>query len=355
MMSFFNWQLLSSFLIPFLTVLLVGLIGFVIENRLQKFRQNLELQPDRFLGKYSFIIKSFRGVILTWSIVGAIALMLPGINIPSTLNILIEKILIVIALTMGTILVSRLAVNLIQLYSLENETAVSLTSLFEYLTKVLIFSIGFLIIIQSIGIKITALITAFGIGSLSIGLAFQNTLSNLISGVNIIVSRKIRPGDYIQLKDGEEGYVQDVELKYTLIKDIYNNIIVIPNAKIIDASFKNYTLDSSSILITIKIGVSYDSNLEKVEKVTLEVAKSILENTEGGDKEFEPFLRYENFDYFAINLTVYLKINEYFDKFIITHEFMKAIHHKYQEENITMAYPLKYYGASGEIMNNNSQ
>lgn len=69
--------------------------------------------------------------------------MLPGINIPSTLNILIEKILIVIALTMGTILVSRLAVNLIQLYSLENETAVSLTSLFEYLTKVLIFSIGF--------------------------------------------------------------------------------------------------------------------------------------------------------------------------------------------------------------------
>ncbi len=70
--------------------------------------------------------------------------------------------------------------------SSKHETSVSLTSLFEYLTKVLIFSIGFLIIIQSIGIEITALITAFGVGSLSIGLALQNTLINLISGINII-------------------------------------------------------------------------------------------------------------------------------------------------------------------------
>lgn len=342
-MWYFNWQLISAFLLPIAFAISAGLIGFFIENRLEKLRHNLELKPDNLLGKYSFILKSFRGVIITWFVVGAIALILPTINIPSTLNVLIEKILIVVALSMGTVLISRLAVNLIQLYSIESETAVSLTSLFEYLTKVIIFTIGFLIIIQSIGIQITALITAFGIGSLSIGLAFQNTLSNLISGVNIIVSRKIRPGDYIQLKDGEAGYVQDVELKYTLIKDIYNNIIVIPNAKIIDASFQNYTLINPSLLITVKIGISYENNLEKVEKVTLDVAKSVLENTEGGNKEFEPFLRYENFDYFAINLTVYLKINEYFDKFLITHEFIKQIHSQYQLENIKIAYPLKSF------------
>ena len=170
---------------------------------------------------------------------------------------------------MVTLVVSRLAVNAIQLYSIKHETTVSLTSLFEYLTKVLIFSIGFLIIIQSIGIEITALITAFGVGSLSIGLAFKNTLSNLISGINIIISRKIRPGDYIQLKDGEEGYVIDVELKYTLIKDIYNNIIIVPNSNIIEASFKNFTLEEPWMLLPIRIGVSYDSNLEKVEEVTL--------------------------------------------------------------------------------------
>jgi len=343
-MWYFNWQLISAFLLPIAFAISAGLIGFFIENRLEKLRHNLELKPDNLLGKYSFILKSFRGVIITWFVVGAIALILPTINIPSTLNVLIEKILIVVALSMGTVLISRLAVNLIQLYNIERETAVTLTSLFEYLTKVIIFTIGFLIIIQSIGIQITALITAFGIGSLSIGLAFQNTLSNLISGVNIIVSRKIRPGDYIQLKDGSNLDDLDNLDCSKFFEDIYNNIIVIPNAKIIDASFQNYTLINPSLLITVKIGISYENNLEKVEKVTLDVAKSVLENREGGNKEFEPFLRYENFDYFAINLTVYLKINEYFDKFLITHEFIKQIHSQYQLENIKIAYPLKSYG-----------
>ena len=123
-----------------------------------------------------------------------------------------------------------------------------------------------MIIIQSIGVEITALITAFGVGSLSIGLAFQNTLSNLISGVNIILARKIRVGDYIRIRQGEEGYVVDVELRYTVVKDIYQNITVIPNSQVVNGSFKNYTLEDSSMLLPIEIGISYDSDLEKVEK-----------------------------------------------------------------------------------------
>lgn len=336
-----DWQTVITFLAPFSVVIAAGLLGVIIENQLRIFRKNIS--PESNLAQYSFVLKSFQGIITILLIVGAIALISPTLNLPSTVSVSLQKILIVVALGVGTVFVSKLATNVLQLYSFHNETSVSLTSLFEYLTKVLIFSIGFLIIIQSIGIKITALITAFGIGSLSIGLAFQNTLSNLISGVNIIISRKIRPNDYIKLQEGEEGYVQDVELKYTTIKDIYNNITVIPNSKIIDGSFKNYTLENTSIILTIKIGISYDSDLEKVEQLTLQIAKNILQTVEGGDKDFEPFLRYENFDYFSINLLVFLKINEYFDKFLITHEFIKNIHKSYQEANIKMAYPLKYY------------
>ncbi|WP_308256171.1 mechanosensitive ion channel domain-containing protein [Geminocystis sp. GBBB08] len=295
---------------------------------------------NNLFATYSFILKSFEGILFIWSIVGAIALVLPSLNLPSPLSILIQKIVIVIALFMATILASRLAVNAIYLYSQRHNTTVSLTSLFEYLTKVIIFSIGFLIIIQSIGIQITALITAFGVGSLSIGLAFQNTLSNLISGVNIIVSGKIRPRDYIKFKNGEEGYVIDVELKYTLIKDIYNNVIVIPNRQIIDASFRNYTLEDSWMLLPIKIGISYDSDLEKVEQITLKIARKILTTVKGGFQEYEPFLRYDNFDYYSINFTVYLKINEYFDRLLITHEFIKEIHRIYKQENINFAFPL---------------
>lgn len=334
-----NIDLIIKLITPVSIILLIVLIGVIVEIRLKKLRENLE--NNQRLAPYTSILQSFQGIIFIWSVVGAVAMALPTIGFPNSLNTLVEKILIVVALGAGTLLASRLAVNAVQIYSLRNESTVSLTSLFEYLTKVLIFSIGFLIIIQSIGIQITALITAFGVGSLSIGLAFQNTLSNLISGVNIIVSRKIRPGDYIKLNNGEEGYVKDIELKYTVIKDIYNNIIVIPNSQLIDSSFKNYSLEDQTNLLTIKVAVSYESDLEKVEQVTLDVAKYVVTNCKGGDKKSEPFLRYEKFDYFAINLAVYLPIEEYYDQFLITHEFIKKLYKTYQQENIKIPFPLK--------------
>ncbi|MBF2055764.1 MAG: mechanosensitive ion channel family protein [Cyanobacterium sp. T60_A2020_053] len=337
-MESLNITLLLKILTPLLILTAIIVTSLIIENRLKKIAISINNTPK--LKQYTFVPKSFNGIIFVWSVVGAFALILPMLDLPSALNTLIEKIIIVIALSAGTLLASRLAVSTIQIYSIKSDTTVSLSSLFEYLTKVIIFTIGFLIIIQSIGVKITALITAFGVGSLSIGLAFQNTLSNLISGVNIILAGKIRVGDYIATKIGEEGYVVDVELRYTVVKDIYDNITVIPNSQIIDSSFKNYSLENSSMLLPIQIGISYDSDLDKVEKITLNVAKKILETVKGGYKEYEPFLRYEKLDQFAIKFTVYLKIHEYFDRLIITHEFLKELYRVYQQENIKIAYPI---------------
>ncbi|AUC61619.1 small conductance mechanosenstive ion channel [Cyanobacterium sp. HL-69] len=337
-MESLNIALLLRFLTPISIFIVIIAIGLIVENRLKSIVQNIETRPN--LGQYSFVLKSFNGIIFIWSVAGAIALILPMIDLPRSINTLVETVLIVVVLGAATILASRLAVSIIQAYSLKNESTVSLSSLFEYLTKVIIYSTGFLIIIQSIGVEITALITAFGVGSLSIGLAFQNTLSNLISGVNIILARKIRVGDYIRIRQGEEGYVVDVELRYTVVKDIYQNITVIPNSQVVNGSFKNYTLEDSSMLLPIEIGISYDSDLEKVEKITLETAKYVMENVKGGKKEYEPFMRYEKFDPFAIKFVVYLKINEYFDKLIITHEFIKNLYKNYQQEDIKIAYPI---------------
>lgn len=332
-------ELLINIAIPLGIIVCGVILGIFFEQKLKKITNKVNQKAS--LQTYTFLLDSFKGIILIWFILAGIAIALPLINLPNNLFNLTEKALIAIFLASATLLASRLGVSAIRLYSNQRETTLPLTSLFEYLTKVLIFSIGFLIIIQSLGIQITALITAFGVGSLSIGLAFQNTLSNLISGVNIIVSRKIRPGDYIKLKDGEEGYVVDVELKYTEIKDITNNTIVIPNSKLINSSFKNYTLHQSEMLVPIMVGISYESDLEKVEQITLNVAKNVMENVEGGVPEYEPFLRYEKFDYFAIQFTVYLKVKEYYDQLIIRHEFIKKLYKIYHSEDIKIPFPLQ--------------
>jgi small-conductance mechanosensitive channel len=172
-----------------------------------------------------------------------------------------------------------------------------------------------------------------------------------MSGINIITSKKVKPGDYIELRTGEAGYVRDVDLKYTVIEEITNNLLVIPNAQIISSSFRNYSLPDKSLLIPVEIGVSYDSDLEKVEKVTLEVMQEIAVSLQPYLTDYQPLIRYRKFDYYSILLTVYLKVVEedFFEHLTIKHEFIKLLHRRYQQEGIKIPYPISFpYSSSNQ-------
>lgn len=328
-----------SLSLPILTIFILFFVGFFLERRAIKKIKNIV--KAKGWESYYNILHSLRGLITFWFLLTGIFMVLPVLGINPGLFTIIQKILIALFLGGLTLYVSRLSIGFLRISTSKNEESSPLTSLFEYLIKLLIFSLGILIILQSIGIAITPLLTAFGVGGVSLGLAFQNTLSNLLSGINIITSKKIRPGDYIKLKTGEEGYVVDVELKYTVIREITNNLLVIPNAEITSSSFTNYSLPDKTMLLPIEISVGYDNDLEKVESITLEVAKEILNEVPGGVRDYQPFIRYENFDYFSINLTVYLKIQEYFDNLIIRHEFIKKIYTRYREMGVSIPFPVQ--------------
>jgi small-conductance mechanosensitive channel len=165
-----------------------------------------------------------------------------------------------------------------------------------------------------------------------------------MSGINIITSKKVRPGDYIELRTGEAGYVRDVDLRCTVIEEITNNLLVIPNAQIIASSFRNYSLPDHSLLVPVEVGISYDSDLEKVEKVTLEVMQEIAQLLQPQLGDYQPFIRYHKFDYYSIVLTVYLKVveEEFFQHLTIKHEFIKLLHRRYQQEGIKIPYPILF-------------
>ena len=95
------------------------------------------------------------------------------------------------------------------------------------------------------------------------------------------------------------------------------------------------------MLLLLQVGVSYDSDLEKVEAVTLDVARSVLQDVDGGLPESDPLVRYEDFGYFSINFKVYLKIREFFDHLAIRHEFIKRLHQRYRKEGIKIPFPIQ--------------
>ncbi|MFH0813623.1 MAG: mechanosensitive ion channel family protein [Pseudomonadota bacterium] len=287
------------------------------------------------------IINSLKGMPILWFVIAGLygaALSIP-IN-PSILS-LIQRILMVIVILSVTWVLARTSVGLINLYSERVGGIFVSTTIFSNLTKVLVLLIGILISLQSLGISITPVLTALGVGGLAVALALQDTLSNLFAGIHVIASRQLGPGDYVKLDTGEEGYVVDITWRNTAIRALPNNMIIIPNSKLASAIVTNYYLPEREMAVLIQVGVSYDSDLEKVEQVTIEVGKEVMREVQGGVAEFQPFIRYHTVADFSINFTVILRAKEFVDQYLIKHEFVKRLHHRYKEEGIEIPFPIR--------------
>jgi small-conductance mechanosensitive channel len=250
-----------------------------------------------------------------------------------------EKLILVVFLMIVTLFIMRLAAGFVSHYA--SKAVLPSTSIFTNLAKAIVFSVGILIILQSIGISITPILTAMGVGGLAVALALQDTLSNIFSGLQIIATRQIRQGHYIRLTGGEEGYVTDITWRNTLIRTLPNNTVLIPNSKLAGAIVTNFHLPETEMAVLVQVGVSYDSDLEKVEMITNEVARDLLKEVQGGVLSFEPFIRYHTFADFSINFTVILRCLEYVDQHLIKHEFVKRLHRRYCQEGIEIPFPIR--------------
>lgn len=213
------------------------------------------------------------------------------------------------------------------------------TSIMATAIDLSVYAIGIIVLLESFGVSISPLITALGVGGLATALALQDTLANLFSGINILLSRQIKMGDFVKLSTGEEGHVVDMNWRNTTIKTPTENMAVVPNKTIASSIITNYAQPFAECSISIPIGVSYESDLDYVEKVTAEVAKEIIQEIEGGAKKFDPYIRYNGFTGSSINFNVILRVNGVTDQQLICHEFIKRIYARYKQEGIMIQLP----------------
>ncbi len=316
------------------------LLGLLFERQLLKQVSKLTQRTPWLLD--DIFLNALQRVSLLWFVLAGVGLAINSISFSPGVALILEKITLMIFLGSATFLVADVFVECLRLYTQRNEGMFPLTTLFEFLIKIVIFSLGTLIILQSIGIAITPLLTALGVGGVSLGLALQATLSNLMSGINIITSGKIQPGDYLQLNTGEEGYVVDIDLRHTVLQEITQSYMIIPNTKILGSSLRNYSLRKKEIVLSIRVMVRYETDLELLETLTREVAEEI---SRSHDLFESASLYYHNFDYWNIVLNVYLKVREatQFEHLQVKHDFIKKLKKRYQEEGISMSIPLPWF------------
>ncbi len=287
------------------------------------------------------IVASLRKVVTFWFLLGGIASAIHNTNLSSSNILIAHKIIIVLFILSATITLSKILTGLVDLYAKRAKGEFPSTSIFTNITKVAVFIIGGLIILQALNISITPILTALGVGGLAVALALQDTLSNLFSGIQIIASRQVKPGDYVKLDSGEEGYVVDITWRNTTIRALPNNMIIVPNARLANALITNYYMPDRELAVLVNLGVSYASDLQMVERVTIEVAREVMQTVAGGVPEFEPFIRYHTFGDFSINFTVIMRAKEFTDQYLIKHEFIKRLHERYKKEGIEIPFPIR--------------
>ena len=326
---------LLQWIIPIALILIGWFVGGMVEKAFfKRLRQFIDKNP--FIGN-ELILKALDRMPSFWLFLAGLygaALTLP---IAPTVAGIFVKILTAIFLYTVTLIIAKIAAGLMTLYSQRIEGLSA--SLLSNLVKIAVTTFGILIILQFLEISITPILATLGISGLVVGLAFQDTLSNLFAGLHLIISRQVRTGDYVRLATGEEGYVTDINWRNTAIKEISNNIIIVPNNKLASAIFKNFHLPAREITIQVPVGVSYDSDLEEVERVTIEVAREVMQTVTGGVPDFEPFIRFQEFNDFHISFVVFLRVMEFLDQRLVKHEFIKKLHKRYREEGIEIPYP----------------
>ncbi|MBL6719713.1 MAG: mechanosensitive ion channel family protein [Candidatus Marinimicrobia bacterium] len=330
---------------PIITIFLGIVLGLFFKkflvSRLKSLSEKNNWQSD------DVVIDAIDSVIVFWFFLAFSSMAIGNADLPGPEDIY-QKIISAFLIISISFTGSKVVLGLLDIWSQTNKSLPS-TGIFKGLTNFVIFSIGILFILQSFGISITPLITALGVGGLAVSLALKDTLSDLFGGINILLSKTMQEGDYVQLDNGYQGYVENIGWRFTTIRERANNMISIPNSVLSGSISKNFTSKDAAFRVPIQVGVSYDSDLDHVERVALDVAMDLYKNLDEVSKSYEPVIRFREFADSSINFFIYFQGNNFGDHNVILNAYIKALHKRFKEEKIDIPYPIRTLIHKNEI------
>jgi small-conductance mechanosensitive channel len=336
---FQTYKILSTWLAPSLIVsggIVLGMIfKQVVHSRLKKAALKSEWEGD------DIILDAVESQIVLWFFLAALSQALRGVEIAEPIGLYVSKFVIIILIASITHAAAKLIVGLLDLWSKKQEGEFPSTTMFTNFVWVTVYIIGLLVILDALDISITPMLTALGIGGLAVSLALKDTLTDVFAGLHILLSKKVQPGDFVILDSGEMGYIQNITWRNTKMLERTNNIINIPNTKLSNAIIKNYDSGDSSFSVKIPVGVGYDSDLDVVERVVMEVANDLHQSMDEMNKKAGPAFKFRGFGQSSIDFIVYFRGNKYGDQNPIIHEFVKKLHKRFNEEGIEIPFPMR--------------
>jgi small-conductance mechanosensitive channel len=252
-----------------------------------------------------------------------------------------RKLILSLSIIIAVFVLTRLLGAIIKEYGARIAHIRPVMGAAERIVQVIILAVGGILLLDTLGVKVTSLVATLGLGGIIIGLALQDTLANYFAGFYIMVDQPVRVGDYIKLDSGEEGYVISIGWRSTKIRNLPNNIIIIPNQKLSSAVITNYHLSEPQMSVIVKVGVSYDSDPRKVEKILYEVGKEAADEMEEVIKDFDPLVRFCDFGDSSLDFILIVRVKEFVNQYKIASEIRQKIFARFKKEEIEIPFPIR--------------
>ena len=199
-------------------------------------------------------------------LVGGLLLIIPELALPGRIGRWLGatfEILFALACALG---LSRLIVTAVTEYAARNPAVRPALAVVRGIVRIAVAVLAAIMVLEALGVPVAPLLTTLGIGSLAVALALQETLANFFAGLHLLADRPVRPGDYIKMQEGAEGFVETIGWRSSRLRTSANNIVIVPNVKLSQAVLTNFHLPVSNVTMTVALTVASDSDADAVER-----------------------------------------------------------------------------------------
>jgi small-conductance mechanosensitive channel len=286
------------------------------------------------------VVRSLRVPSLLWCLLIGLYIGLDVASLPPRPTLVILNVVYSLLVISVTAAVANLCSAMLREGLAQAHLAIPATGVSVAFVSVTIWIVGGLVLLSGLGISVTPVLTALGVGGLAVALALQDTLSNFFAGLHLLIERPIRVGDFVKLESGQEGHVVDIGWRTTRIRMPPNNMVILPNSKLTQSVVTNYSLPDPETTLLIPISVSYIAEPDLVERVLLDETHKAMGQVPGLLAEPEPSVRLiPGFGTSSLDFTLACRVRDFEDQALVQHELRKRILKRFRTEGIQLAVP----------------
>jgi small-conductance mechanosensitive channel len=298
----------------------------------------------RWLGpaNVEVFLSSIRLPSILWCLVLGLFVAIELVELPRRLGVQLHAALEAAIILSTTFTIAGVLGSLAAAAGERRALGLGMTGLVRAAVRGTILLIGTLVMLDSLGVQITPLLTALGVGGLAVALALQDTLSNLFAGVHLLADKPIRVGDYVKIADTIEGYVVDVGWRSTRVRMLQNNVVIVPNKRVAESIIINYDMPERRMALLLRVSVGYDCDVDQVERLLVDEATTAAGEVAGLLPEPAPAARLiPGFGEYSLDFTLVCQVASFVDQYAVQHELRKRILRRFRAEKITMPYPVR--------------